>query len=148
MFERAPRCDQDNSVSVIVAQTASTRAERDATTPSSSAIPASMSANNEEASGDRESAGFDCIPWYNADKRNQNSVIHSGNVTPPKAINVSTSLDLSSSTKFRLIRGEIFVRSACAHRFSYDCFNTGEMNFLRDTNGWLIERERGRERIN
>lgn len=40
------RCDQDNSVSVIVAQTVPTRAERAAIPP------ASMSANNEEAPGE------------------------------------------------------------------------------------------------
>lgn len=61
MFERASRCDQDNSVSVIVAQTERRHegerggAEEDADSPSS-AIPASMSANNEEAPGGRTRA--------------------------------------------------------------------------------------------
>jgi hypothetical protein len=60
-------------VSVIVAQTAPTRAERDARL-------ASMSANNEEAPR-VASRSFDCICRYNSDERNQNSSIRSTTVT-------------------------------------------------------------------
>lgn len=86
------RCDQDNSVSVIVAQTAPTRAERVAIPP------VSMPANNEEApegrggrrGGDTRDPQFWLHPlgiiWT---KRNQDSLIRSGDVTSPKAIDVS-----------------------------------------------------------
>lgn len=63
------RCDQDNSVSVIVAQTASTRTGEEAAPP-----VLSMSANNEEALGGRESRFWLHPPSshrYNTDERNQ-----------------------------------------------------------------------------
>lgn len=144
------RCDQDNLVNVIVAQTASTQAEGDIISllPSlhSSSFQLQCPRIMKKPPGTARALVLIAFP----------GIIRTREIRTQRIVR-ATSLrrklstfrlfdpDLSSSTKFRLIRGAIFVRSACAHRFLYDCFNTGGMSFLREMNGWLIERKKERE---